>query len=239
MKKLILLISAICLFSCGKQKTIELPETLSSDTTEMEDYSPAYLFYNTENKDSIELNRKNLIITTNWVLHIDKRLKLYQAIPTIKILQAKKADAKMHKNEDAKNYLTVNDKTIENLGFIDFTETEFVYDTAFSKFYIDDNPEKFTETFPLTVNFKQNNGVTLNQTETTKEELVDFIKEFSAASAMGRAPLIYLNFDKHVTYQDYITDLQLVKKAIGDSIKLSPIQFIYDETKLPDCGCTL
>ncbi|GLB54025.1 hypothetical protein NBRC110019_30660 [Neptunitalea chrysea] len=240
MKKLILLfLVIISLAACSKNKSVLLPEATLVDKTEITDISSAYLFYNLEEKDTVELNRKNLIISTNWIFNIDKRLKLYQVIPSIKMLQKKKDSNEMHKNENARNFFSVNNTDIKNLSFIDFTKTEFIFDDGFSKFYIDDNPEEFKGIFPITVNFKKDGTITLNQTPSDRDELVDFIKEFSSASAMGRTTVLYLNFDKHLTYQEYITDLTLVKTAIGNSINLSPMQFIYDEDKLPDCGCTL
>jgi len=79
------------------------------------------LFYDETQPDSVLLNRKNLITTTNCLFNIDKRLTLKQAIPYIKYLQNKKKNAG-HKNKKAKNYFTCHDLNKYNLGFKDFTE---------------------------------------------------------------------------------------------------------------------
>lgn len=117
------------LWSCGNEKVIQLPEVQHAKITEILDVSPAYFFYDETQPDSIELNRKNLIISTNWLFNVDKRLTLEQAIPKIKFLQDKKRNAKMHKNEAAKNYYTCNDTSIKNLGFIEFTEINYIEKT--------------------------------------------------------------------------------------------------------------
>ena len=85
MKYFYILLISVFLFSCGNEKTLLLPEIEQSNITELQDVSAAYLFYDETKKDSVELNRKNLISTTNWLVNVDKRLTLKQAIPHIKI----------------------------------------------------------------------------------------------------------------------------------------------------------
>ena len=120
------------LWSCGNEKVIQLPEVQHAKISEILDVSPAYIFYNETQPDSVELNRKNLIISTNWLFNVDKRLTLEQAIPKIKFLQDKKRNAKMHKNEAAKNYYTCNDTSIKNLGFIEFTNVNYIEKIKFN-----------------------------------------------------------------------------------------------------------
>lgn len=232
-------IVTILLMSCGKSKDVLLPAVEQEKITEMQDHSEVYFFWNSEKPDSLEINKNNLISTTNWVFHIDKRLTLEQLIPRLIALQNKKANAKMHKNEEAGNYFSVNNKRIKNLSFIDFTNTDFRFDKEHSKFYIEEHPEEFKDLNPFTINFKRDLTVTLNQTPYDKDGMVDFIKEFADFTTKNEKTVLYLNFDKHLTYQQYIDGYELIKKATGGLIYISYIQFIYDEDKLPDCGCTL
>ncbi len=102
MKNAYLLILFLATFSSCNKKIVLLPEIQTASITEIIDVSPAYLFYDETQPDSVELNRKNLISTTNWLVNVDKRLTLKQAIPHIKFLQEKKRNSKMHKNESAK-----------------------------------------------------------------------------------------------------------------------------------------
>ena len=62
------------------------------------DHSPIYVFFRTKGKDTLaEVNRKNSIISTNWILNIDKRLPLRLVIPEVMKLQEKKRNEVPHK----------------------------------------------------------------------------------------------------------------------------------------------
>ncbi len=124
MKNVSLLVILLLIFSCGKDKIVQLPEINHSEISEINDVSAAYLFYDETLPDSLEFNRKNLISTTNWLVNVDKRLTLKQAMPHIKFLQEKKQNAG-HKNDNAKNYFTCNDTSKKNLGFIEFTDVVY------------------------------------------------------------------------------------------------------------------
>ncbi|WAC01778.1 hypothetical protein N7U66_18105 [Lacinutrix neustonica] len=87
--RLFYLLPMLCLFSCGNEKAVQLPEIQNAKITTVQDISPAYIFYDETKPDSVELNRKNLIISTNWLFNVDKRLTLRQAVPSIKKLQKK------------------------------------------------------------------------------------------------------------------------------------------------------
>jgi len=122
----IYLLIILLLFSCNNERVLHLPEIENAEITEVLDVSPAYIFYDETQPDSTLLNRKNIITSTNWLVNVDKRLTLRQAIPHIKLLQEKKRNAGLHKNENAKNYFTCNDTSIKNLGFLEFTEVNFI-----------------------------------------------------------------------------------------------------------------
>jgi hypothetical protein len=124
MRYIYLLIVLLCL-SCNTERVLQLPEIENAEVTEVLDVSPAYIFYDETQADSTLLNRKNIITTTNWLVNVDKRLTLRQAIPYIKLLQEKKRNAGLHKNANAKNYFTCNDTSIKSLGFLEFTDVNY------------------------------------------------------------------------------------------------------------------
>ncbi|MEJ2113365.1 MAG: hypothetical protein P8X62_06655 [Flavobacteriaceae bacterium] len=127
MKNVFVLILLLVSFSSCDKKTILLPEVQNAKISEVIDVSPAYIFYDITKPDSTDFNRKNLIGTTNWLVNVDKRLTLKQAIPHIQFLQDKRRNSKMHKNENARNYFTCNDTARNNLGFIDFTDVVYSF----------------------------------------------------------------------------------------------------------------
>ncbi len=223
MKYCYILVILFC-FSCGKEKTIQLPEITKSDIHDIKDVSPAYLFYNESEKDSIELNRKNLISTTNWLVNVDKRLTLRQAIPSIIKLQEKKRDGKMHKSETAKNYYTCNDTSIKNLGFIDFTDV--IYHHGIDKNIVEhhsiyDTTSTSGLNHTISLLFKENDSISINSELTTKSHFLERLRFMDSVQnkIMG---IIYLKFNENLTFQDYITyksmlsELKLKHATIAD-----------------------
>ena len=200
------------LMSCSNEKSVILPEINNATITEILDVSPAYIFYDEAQPDSTLFNRKNLIITTNWLVNVDKRLTLKQAIPHIQFLQNKKRNAEMHKNKDAKNYFTCNDISINNLGFLEFTETNFYKKNSF----------KETENLCF-ITFESLKNVLAF---TTLDYKFEFSKEvFDAAleevyKEYDRSTVkIVMAFNNAMSFQDYITiksELKSYKNIISN-----------------------
>jgi hypothetical protein len=124
--KYVTLIIAFLLFSCGGKKDVLLPKANVSIVKDVQDHSPIYIFFKTEGKDTIaEVNRKNSIISTNWIFNIDKRLPLRLVIPEVIKLQEKKREDSAHKNEKAENYYSYADSIGKNLAFLPFTKVYY------------------------------------------------------------------------------------------------------------------
>lgn len=204
MKHVFFLIILSVFFSCGNEKVLELPEINQSEITEINDVSAAYLFYDETQKDSVELNRKNLISTTNWLVNVDKRLTLKQVIPHIKFLQNKKSSSS-HKNKTAKNYFTCNDTSRKNLGFIEFTDIFYHEESSFN--YLKKISDlKIFESNIITINFYSKKKVIVFNSKsknlsinTNRNDFLDIIKK----SDSGKSK-IYLNLHKDLTFNDYI-----------------------------------
>ncbi|WP_370478437.1 hypothetical protein [Tamlana flava] len=221
MKRTILLIILCLALSCGKEKSIQLPEIDHSEIIEIHDVSAAYLFYDKTQKDSMELNQKNLISTTNWLVNVDKRLTLKQVIPHIKFLQEKKANSS-HKNENAKNYFTCHDLSRNNLGFIEFTDV--VYENEMTNYSID--IEKLT-TFIRVENLKtiKIQSSDMEDILTNSNKLDNSFKKYLVNRFDNR--IIVLVFDKNIYFQDYITIKSRLKELNSENITISKTEFIY------------
>ena len=211
MKRIILLFSVLFIFSCNNNKIIELPEIDSSEINTIRDVSPAYLFYDITKQDSVELNRKNLIITTNWLVNVDKRLTLDQAIPSIIFLQDKKRNAKMHRNENAKNYYTCHDKSINNLGFIEFTNIYY-------------HQEDISD-YVRSQNIKTYNTLEFNSEEVKfKNEPVDLTEIGSLKDSKEK---LFLLFDKTMSFQKYIDYKEHILRLDSLQLIIDNDEFIY------------
>jgi hypothetical protein len=229
MRYILLLCLSVLIFSCGKDKVLQLPEITHSEISEINDVSAAYLFYDETKTDSVELNRKNLISTTNWLVNVDKRLTLKQAIPKIKFLQEKKQESE-HKNDHAKNYFTCNDANSKNLGFIEFTDVVYHDEDAgeyFSK--ISDIPKgtRFSiayyasEKIEVTGFIEELITITTNESNLTKTLSGLFNPENIQFE-------IILNFNQNITFQDYITFKSILSQLDLNNVIISNHEFIFN-----------
>lgn len=217
--------------SCGKEKTIYLPEITASKTTKISDVSAAYLFYNETAPDSVELNRKNLIGTTNWLVNVDKRLTLKQVVPSIIMLQNKKRHAQVHKNETARTYYTCNNVTAKNLGFIDFTDVVYhsgILNNYFKEFNKNSDAHQFINIKvhtldSISIEFLRKDTSLIHSSN--NEEL---LKHITANYANEDPVIIFSGFNKEVTFQDYITFKSNLLRIDIKNMTISTDEFIFN-----------
>tara|TARA_R110002124_G_scaffold154602_3_gene321669 strand:- start:11 stop:697 length:687 start_codon:yes stop_codon:yes gene_type:complete len=225
----IYLLIVLCCFSCNNERVLQLPEIENAEITEVLDVSPAYIFYDETQPDSTLLNRKNLISTTNWLVNVDKRLTLKQAIPHIKFLQDKKRNAEMHKNENAKNYFTCNDTSISNLGFVEFTDINYV--TQIDS-YKKDEPIN-NEIRTVYIHFFSSEVFSITEFfdgKQTKDETMiiePYFNEDYFNSYRKNKNIIYLSFDIRLSFQNYIDLKHKVIKFTNEMTEISNDEFIY------------
>ncbi|RKS93793.1 hypothetical protein BC952_1637 [Flavobacterium limicola] len=196
------LIVLFALFSCGNKEDILLPKANISIVKNVNDLSPIYIFFRTKGKDTVaEVNRKNSIISTNWILNVDKRLQLRLAIPEIIKLQQKKREEKAHKNEKAENYYSYADTIGKNLAFIPFTNV----------YYKLEKPKSGVVVF-----FTKNNEVLVDDTLVKQEELQTYLNKLPSSTSNQYV----FCFDKNTTFGSYIQD-----KIFINSLKLPSSEF--------------
>ena len=201
------LIVLIILFSCGNKEDILLPKANTTIVKNVEDHSPIYIFFRTKEKDTLaEVNRKNEIISTNWIFNIDKRLPLRLVIPEVIKLQEKKRNEKVHKNEAAQNYYSYADSIGKNMAFIKFT----------SVYYHLQKPNSEVVVF-----FDNHNQISINDAIIKREELNDLLFILPE----NKLKNIAFCFDKNLSFGNYIQD-----KIFIESLKIaikSNQEFIY------------
>ena len=226
MKKYIYLLLFLLILNCNNERVLELPQIEKAEITEVLDVSPAYIFYDDTQPDSTLFNRKNLIGTTNWLVNVDKRLTLRQAIPHLQYLQEKRKKASMHKNENAKNYFTCNDTSIGNLGFVEFTEVSYnVKDRDFD-LYI----SAVKSTIHFKVNFKSKEQIYIKQmSPTPKQWSIEFkdLKTFMANHSNNDSISMNCIYNKNLNFQDYISIKAELQNIESDKIIIDRKEFIY------------
>lgn len=201
------LIVLIILFSCGNKEDILLPKANTTIVKNVEDHSPIYIFFRTKEKDTLaEVNRKNEIISTNWIFNIDKRLSLRLVIPEVMKLQQKKREEKAHKNELAQNYYSYADTIGKNLAFIPFTNV----------FYELEKPKT-----GMVVFFNKNNEILVNNVVIKKAEFYEYLNKLPKDKWNQHV----FCFDRNLTFGSYVQD-----KIFIESLKIdikSNREFIY------------
>ena len=200
MLKYFTLIVFFVLFSCGNKEDVFLPKADTTIVKNVDDLSPIYIFFRTKDKDTLaEVNRKNSIISTNWILNIDKRLPLRLVIPEVMKLQKKKREEKAHKNEKAENYYSYADTIGKNLAFFPFTNVYYKMEKPFSG-----NPR---------ICFYKDR-IEVNDVIVIKAKLQEYLNNMRMENDI---PII-LCFDKNSSYGSYIQN-KLFMKGIKKNIK--------------------
>jgi hypothetical protein len=174
------------LLSCAKKEAVLLPKSDVTMISDVEDHSPIYLFFRVNAKDTLaEVNRNNSIVSTNWILNIDKRLPLGVVVPEVIKLQEKKRNAVAHKNEAAQNYYSYADSIHKNMAFLLFTEV----------YYKLEKPKSGVIVF-----FDKNNEITVNDVAVKRNDLQHYLADL---------PISFPNefqfcFAKNMNYGSYI-----------------------------------
>jgi hypothetical protein len=208
--KYLSLVILFLVLSCGNKEDILLPKSNVTVVADVKDHSPIYIFFRTNDKDTLaEVNRKNSIITTNWILNIDKRLPLRVVIPEVIILQDKKRQEKAHKNEKAENYYSYADSIGKNMAFIPFTKVYYKMEKPLNA--------------GLILNFKKkSDSILIDNLILKTNEVVDYI--YSINYAIN--PKIVLVFDRNMSFEEYL-QIKILIKELDTFNKEVPQEFIY------------
>lgn len=185
MKKYLVVIITLILISCEGKKEIQLPKADRTIIGDVKEHSPIYIFFKVEGKDTIaDVNRKNAIVSTNWIFNIDKRLPLKLVMPELIKLQAKK-DKSIHKNEAAENYFSYANDKKKTLAFLPFASLKFKIE----------KPKSGVEIY-----FTKDNKVLVNKTIVEKSNLINYLDSLESDK-----PLKYnFCFDKEANYDTFI-----------------------------------
>lgn len=239
MKNYLFLIAlfSVFLFGC-KNKSLQLAEVPTANITHIIDHSPAYISINLKDS-SANLNRKNLISTTNWILHIDKNLSLAKVVPHLRFLYQKRYSKSMHSNAQAETYFSVSNAAIKKISFLRADSLKIMPNNLFSKNYVTDHPEEHMPLHTLRINFGRDRNTTIDGIAIPTEEVLSYIIEQKDFSAPNKTTRIYANFEETLNFQDFINGYYLLQKLNTPKIEISKRFFIYNQDSIPDCGCKL
>jgi len=205
MTKYFFLIGLLFCVSCGNNETVLLPKADTTIVKEVTDLSPIYIFFRIQDKDTLaEVNRKNSIISTNWILNIDKRLPLRLVIPEVIKLQEKKRADSTHKNEAAQNFYSYADSVGKNLAFLPFTKV----------YYKLQKPKSGVEVY-----FDKSNTILVDNKIIAKKDLENYLKK----NCINKE--VFYCFDKNMLFDNYV-NLKIFIRNIERKFR-SKQEFIY------------
>lgn len=229
MKLSLYIVLIFSILACSNEpKVVLLPAIDNAAINEITDVSPVYIFYNTNKKDSVELNKNNLISTTNWLVNIDKRLKLNQIIPALIELQDKKRDKKMHNNTLAKNYFSCNDLSKQTLGFINFTEVHYQFESA--NHYVTNLGIQDTINEKVVIEFNANNDINIyypSQHQLKfKGQLSDILEKDVFKNP--QKDMIYVAFNGKLSFQQYISGKRKLEILAENEVTIATTEYIIN-----------
>lgn len=205
------LLFCLLIFSCGKKEDVLLPKSNVTIVKEVLDHSPIYIFFKVEGKDTIaDVNRKNSIISTNWIFNVDKRLPLKLVIPEVIKLQEKKRGDSAHKNENAQNYYSYADSIGKNLAFVPFTKVYYKMEKP--------KPGNFAVFFR-----KGKKQVLIGNKEIKISEILQLFYSIK----FEKVPDLVFVFDKNMSYEEYIQYKILLHKHVTHNLDKLPVEFIF------------
>jgi len=235
MKKILILLLPLIILSCAK-KELKIPTLAVKGVQELYDHSQVWFFFEVKNNDTIaELNRKNTISSTHWVYNIDKRLPLNTFILSVIQLKDKHANS-MHSKEGMHDYFSYSDTISKKLSLFEFDAVVYKTDSVLSKYFIKKNSEKYLTFNNINLTFNPNN-VWIDDAKIEKKDFKITLLEFIDFSSEGKHTKLHLNFNDKLTYQDYLFYKTMINHFINTDISTNEIEFIFNQNKVPDCGC--
>ncbi|HEY9221262.1 MAG TPA: hypothetical protein VIO43_06755 [Lutibacter sp.] len=230
MRKLALLLLPFLMLSCAK-KEVKIPTLAEKGIQEIQNHSQVWLFFEAKNNDTIAVvNNKNTISTTHWIYNIDKRLPLKTIIPSIITLQDKHANS-MHSEKGMHDYFSYSDTISKKLSFLAFDGVTFINDGLVSKQFIETHKNDYLNYNNINLIFIKNK-IWINAVETDKSNFKSALSAILAISSEEKKPMLHLNFNQNLLYQDYLFYRTIIHAIGTKNILINHNEFIFNENKL-------
>jgi len=215
MKNFLIFFTLLIAFTSCKNKTLELPQVAVSGASEIQNYSQIWVFYKeVNNKAKADLNRKNTIGTTHWVINIDKKLTLSEVIPAFHFIKKKRSGKSMHSVEGMQNFLSYSD--IENEKIALFPMDSITYSLKSREELAKLEQE---EPCDYILGFFEN-AIWLNEHKFS----LDSWESFSLDSlSKGK---IQLHFHEKLSYQDYMNYRLTLNQKLTKEISIETTEFV-------------
>lgn len=221
---------AFLMLGCAK-KEVKIPTLAEKGIQEVQNNSQVWLFFEVKNNDTIAIvNRKNTISTTHWIYNIDKRLPLKTIIPSLITLQYKHANS-MHSEKGMHDYFSYADTISKKLSVLAFDGVTFKTESLLSKNFIEKNSADFINYNNINLVFNKNT-IWINDIKTNKSNFKDVLIALIELSSEGKKPMLHLNFNQNLLYQDYLFYKSIIHSIGAKNILINQNEFIFNENKI-------
>lgn len=212
-KKLIfLLIILTLLISCNK-KSLELPLISIEGVSNITNHSEIWVFYDVEKeKNKANINKNNIISTTNWIINIDKKLQMSEVVPALQMIKAKREKKTPHSAEGMSDYLSYANNKDKNISLFKIDSIQFL---SLDKMSSDDLAQHYQA--DNNIIFREKN-ISVNN----KEISIDSLK--SENFNIKNSQRVHVFFEENITYQSYLEKRVKLSKIVKGKI-------IVDETE--------
>lgn len=215
MKHLLFLLVFIVAFTSCKNKSLELPQVPISGISEIQNHSQLWVFYEKDNDNiKADLNRKNTIGSTHWIINIDKKLPLSEIIPIFQMIKNKREDKGLHSVEGAKNFLSYSDVLHEKIALFPFDGIQYMMQSSEEMAKMEQEiPCKYILAF-------SEEAIWLNEHKFS-------LKAWDAFSLDSLTPgRIQLQFDTQLTYQEYMYYRLSVGEMLPKDVILESTEYV-------------
>ena len=191
-KTIYLIIILATLISCNKKK-LELPLIPVGGISNITNHSEIWVFYNVEKeKNKANINKNNIISTTNWIINIDKKLQMKEVVPAIQLIKAKREKKTPHSAEGVSDYLSYANNKDKNISLFKIDSIQYL---SLDKISSDD----------LAIHYKSDNNIIFREKNISinnKEILIDSLKLENFTIINSKR--VHVFFEENITYQSYL-----------------------------------
>lgn len=214
------------MIGCAK-KELKIPTLAEKGIQEIQNHSQVWLFFEVKNNDTVAVvNRKNTISTTHWIYNIDKRLPLKAIIPSIIKLQDKHANS-MHSEKGMFDYFSYSDTISKKISLLKFDGVTFETIDVLSKNFLEENAANHPNYHNIQLVFNQNK-VLINAVETAQSNFKNDLLAFLKLPDEGKQPMLHLNFNRNLLYQDYLFYRTIINNLSDENILVNKNEIIFN-----------
>lgn len=226
MRKFTIILLSFLMIGCAK-KELKIPTLAEKGIQEIQNHSQVWLFFEVKNNDTVAVvNRKNTISTTHWIYNIDKRLPLKAIIPSIIKLQDKHANS-MHSEKGMFDYFSYSDTISKKISLLKFDGVTFETIDVLSKNFLEENAANHPNYHNIQLVFNQNK-VLINAVETAQSNFKNDLLAFLKLPDEGKQPMLHLNFNRNLLYQDYLFYRTIINNLSDENILVNKNEIIFN-----------